>query len=384
MAQLARFDLPGNVDRAIESFRAALSLDANSASAHAGLARGYWFHYYSGDKDRGWLEQGLPVAERAVELDPYLASARVSRGLILSSLGRSEEATGELERALQLDPTRARARVGLGLVHESQGRHEAAAEAYRRAIELAPEDRWPHDLLGSLHYRDGRYGEAAAAFRRSIELAPDGVFGYRNLAAVHYLEGRHAEAAAVIQKALEIQPSASLYSNLGTLLYVQGLYRESAAAYERGLELPGGDADYVIWANLGDARRAAGDGAAARQAYRRAIERIGEEIELHPQEPALRSRRALYRARWGGGEVALSEVASIRKAAGRDEVELTTDVLYRLAVTSELAGDRELALELLGEALEGDYPINRVASDGDLRALREDPRYRRLVEQRAG
>jgi len=381
MAELARFDLPGNVDRAIESFRAALSLDADSASAHAGLARGFWFHYYSGDKDLEWLERGLPVAERAVEIDSYLASARVSRGLILASLGRAEEAAEELERALQLDPTRARARVGLGLVHESRGRLEAAAEAYRRAIELAPDDRWPQDLLGALHYREGRYDEAADAFRRSIELAPDGVFGYRNLAAVHYLKGRHAEAAAVIQKALEIQPSASLYSNLGTLLYAQGLYPESAAAYERALELPGGEADHVIWANLGDARGAAGEEEAARRAYRRAIERIGEEIELRPEEPALRSRRALYRARWGGAGEALSEVASIRMAAGRDGVELGTDVLYRLAVTSELAGDRELALELLEEALEGDYPVNRVASDGDLRALREDPRYRRLAER---
>ena len=39
MALLERYDKPGHIDRASETFKRAMTLDGDSAPAHAGLAR---------------------------------------------------------------------------------------------------------------------------------------------------------------------------------------------------------------------------------------------------------------------------------------------------------------------------------------------------------
>jgi tetratricopeptide (TPR) repeat protein len=373
-AALRRYDKPGNLDEAIADFRRIIGRVPTHAAAHAALARACQLKFLNQSKDRMWLDQALPLAERAVALDGYLASARVSLGWVYTSLGRLDEATREIEKAIQLEPGNADAQYALGAVDEARTQLDLAEAAFQRAITLRP-DRQFYDALGALYLRTGRVAPAIAAFQSSIRLAPDGFAGYRNLGVAYYTQGDLAKAAAQFQKALEIQPQPSLYSNLGGLYFAQGLYPQAAQAYEQALELPGGANDYLFWGNLGDACRFLPEGSArAREAYSRALQLLADRLRATPQDATLLSRRALYLAKRGDCKPALAAGGEIERLAQKDGAGQ-----FRLVVADEVCGRREPALAMLEKALHNGYPLAEAQRDPELLALRGDVRYHRLL-----
>jgi regulator of sirC expression with transglutaminase-like and TPR domain len=61
----------------------------------------------------GKAAQGLPDAERALELTPNAPLALETRGQIFESLGKREEAIADFRRALSRAPSLTEARAGL-------------------------------------------------------------------------------------------------------------------------------------------------------------------------------------------------------------------------------------------------------------------------------
>jgi Tfp pilus assembly protein PilF len=372
LTELRRYDKKGHLDTAIADFRQILAREPDHAPALAALARACWLKSRNESKDRMWLTQALPLAERAVALDGYLASARVSLGLVYISLGRLDDAERELRRAVQLEPANADAQFGLAKLWEARTRLAEAEAAFRRAIALRP-DRQFYDALGALYQRSGRLPAAIAAFQESIRLAPDGFLGYRNLGTAYYLQGDLTRAATQFQKALEIEPQSSLYSNLGTLYFAQGLYPQSAEAFERALELPGGANDYLLWGNLGDACRWLPEGGArAREAYSRALQLLAERPA--PGDATLGSRRAVYLAKRGDCPPALAASSEMEGRAALDAASR-----FRLAISREVCGQRAAALATLEAALRAGFPPAEVGRDPELLQLRGDVRYHRML-----
>jgi serine/threonine-protein kinase len=373
-AALRRYDKPGNLDEAIADFRQVIGRAPRHAGAHAALARAYYLKSLNQSKDPMWLNQALPLAERAVALDGYLASARVSLGLVYTSLGRLDEANREIGKAIQLEPGNADAQYALGVLYVSRTQLDLAEAAYQRAVALRP-DRQFYDALGALYQRTGRLAPAIAAFQSSIRLAPDGPLGYRNLGSAYFFQGDLARAATQFQKALEIEPEPSLYSALGTLNFAQGLYPQAAQAYEKALELPGGANDYRIWGNLGDSCRFLPEGGSrAREAYTRALQLLADPLRAAPRDATLLSRRTLYLAKRGDCGPALAASGDIERLAQKDAA-----AQYRLVAADEVCGRREPALAMLERALHNGYPLADVQRDPELLALRGDVRYHRLL-----
>jgi len=373
-AELHRYDRTGNLEKAIADFREVIARAPDHAAAHAALARACQLQFLNHSKDRMWLDQALPLAERAVALDGYLAAARVTLGRVYISLGRLDEATREIDKAVELDPANADAQFALGALYEARTQLDQAEATYRRAISLRP-DRQFYDDLGALYLRTGRLAQAVTAFESSIRLAPDGPLGYRNLGTAYYLQGDLARASTQFQKALEIEPQASLYSNLGTLYFAQGLYPQAVQAYERALELPEGANSYLPWANLGDACRFLPKGGSrAREAYARALQLLAGPLRAAPRDVTLLSRRALYLAKRGDCGSALAGAEEIEGLAQKDAA-----ARFRLLVANEVCGRREPALAVLERALHDGIPLAELQSDPELLALRSDVRYHRLL-----
>ncbi len=374
LADLDRFDRKGNLDRAIDSFQRVLAQDETHAAAHAGLAKAYWLKLQGDSRDPIWLQRALPMAERAVTLDPYLAAAQVSLGLALESAGRPDEALRHIERALVLEPANGDAYYAGGRIHESQGKLKEAEAAFKKATEVQPH-RMNFDGLGKLYVRMGRADEAIAAFRRSIELAPDGFIAYRNLGVAYYTQGNLSEAASQFQKALQIRSDATLYANLGTIHFSQGFYQQSVEAFEKALDMPGGSNNYMVWGNLGDACRWTPDKKErSREAYLTAIQIVKEQLRSTPGDQTLRSRLALYLAKRGDLAEALVELGKLEPLSGK---EATTR--FRMAVAYEVCAQRVKALAALERALRADLPVEEVKNDPELLGLRADARYHRLI-----
>ena len=376
-ALLRRFDRAGNVDLAITSLESAIALDKSFAPAWAWLARGYW-RKQTATRDRSWSARAVDAARQAVKLNPYLADAQVSLGLVLLAAGDVAEAERSLKQALTLNPKSADAHRGLAELAESQHRGEDASLQYQRAMALAPDDWELPRVAGNIPFGAGRYAEALALYQKAGRIAPDSAHPLNVEGAAHHMLGDYSSAASAFQKAIAIQPTGSVYTNLGTALFFQGLYADSIAAFERAVELQ--PSSPVAWGNLGDAYRVApGYRDKSLEAYRRGIQLLERQLAADPTHVANQSRLALYYAKAGDAAAAKPALAKVLAASPKD-----LSVLYRAAVTSELVGDRARALSLLEQAMAGGYAMREIVMDPELTALRGDVRYHRLESRFQG
>jgi serine/threonine-protein kinase len=373
-ALVRRFDLAGNVDKAIASFDAAIARDKSYAPAWAGLARAYW-RKQTEARDVSWGARALDAATEAVRLDPLVASAHVSLGNVKLASGDAATARAAFERALLLDPTEAGGHRGLGAIDKAAGRPAEATAHFAQALKHDPNDWELMWLQGELEYQSARYESALSWYTRAADLAPDSPVPYRLAGAAHHMLGDYAAAAAAFQKSISLLPTAAGYTNLGTALFFQGHYRDSVPAFERAVELQPGNP--LQWGNLGDAYRfVPGNGDKAADAYARAIQLLREQLAKDPSAAINRSRLALYLAKSGDHTTALTELA---KVLTPEVSEVNT--LYRATVTYELAGRRDEALATLERALQRGYGIIEVRADPELARLRTDVRYHRLVSK---
>ena len=114
-----RYDVEGNIDKAVQSFEEAIAIDDGYALAYSGLAEAYW-RKADAANDAKWAEKAIENAERAVAINGDLATTRVKLGEIYAAGGREQDAVSEFEHALKLNPSSAGAHQGLGLAHMSR------------------------------------------------------------------------------------------------------------------------------------------------------------------------------------------------------------------------------------------------------------------------
>ncbi|MGO9486580.1 MAG: tetratricopeptide repeat protein [Rhodomicrobium sp.] len=82
-----------------------MRLEPKNADAYNGRA---WAYFKAGK-----AAQGLPDAEKSLELRPNDPGTLDTRGSIFEALGRREEAIGDFRRALSKDPTKQSSKDGL-------------------------------------------------------------------------------------------------------------------------------------------------------------------------------------------------------------------------------------------------------------------------------
>lgn len=369
---LDRYDREGYIEQAIQSFEQAIALDPDYAPAYSGLGRAYWRQFHI-RKDPAWLDLARQNARTVVELAPQMSHGQVTLAFVLIDRGEQEAAREILESVLALDPANADALRGLADLAKINGDLEIAIRLYRQAIQETPQS-WDFlAKLGGLLSQTGDYAAAIEAYEAAVRIAPDQASLHLSLGGLYHYEGRIPESAAAIQRSLEIRPSGPAYSNLGTLYYFQGQYHEAAQAYEHALRLTA-NSD-LLWANLGDAyRRLPGRKEEAAEAYLRAIQLLESIAVENPDDPNLRSRLALYRARRGDCPRALEAIEHLAPLG--DQVAQT---IYRSALALELCDRRDEALRALEQALNGGYSFSEVRQEPDLLGLREDVRFHRLA-----
>ena len=148
----------------------------------------------SAAETEGWLgdlllhlnrpDEAGPRLTRALELDPDLARAHLSVGMLNLGQQRPDEAWPHLRRAVALDPANFFAQYSYALALLSFRTGETplrmdvepvstARAALIKAIELSPQSTDALSLLGYTALRDGTHlGEARAALTRAVKLAP--------------------------------------------------------------------------------------------------------------------------------------------------------------------------------------------------------------------
>lgn len=127
----ASLEASGKVEEARSQYLAALGLWPESPRAH----------YYLGNlalKEPGNSDRAIAHYEAALHSNPAYAEAHVNLGIALWQQGRAGKALWHAEAATRLDPTLVPAWVLLGRVLAATGHRDEAAAAFHAALELTP------------------------------------------------------------------------------------------------------------------------------------------------------------------------------------------------------------------------------------------------------
>jgi len=192
-----------DLQKATSYFEQAIKLDPGYAPAWSGLA---WARMSQADSAYGVsFEEGYRLArdaaEKALQLDPYLAEAHAAIGRVKRTHDWDwAGADASFQKAIALEPQNAIALMGASSLAASLGRFADAMALNRRAVELDPLSVTAHIALGIRAYYVGQLEVATAAYKKALELNPGDPSAHYLLSLVDLAQGKPQQALAEIEQ----------------------------------------------------------------------------------------------------------------------------------------------------------------------------------------
>lgn len=195
----------------------ALAIDNARAEVHLGLALGFWLYDY----DWAAAENAF---NRALELNPNYAEARMFYSHFLTNLRRGEEGAEQMQIARELDPLNTFTQALHGGQMVLTGRYEEGIAEINAALKTTPGLGFGYDLLWGANARVGRFDESLDAARKHFGITMG------NQAAVDALDRGYEESG--FEGAM--LAAAAVLADLSKTTYVPAV--EISALYQMGGE----------------------------------------------------------------------------------------------------------------------------------------------------
>ncbi len=155
-------------DYARQMFARAIVIDPAYARAYAGVADccSHLYMYWGASNDD--LKEAEAASRKAVELDPELGEAHVSRGLALLMTKKYDDADQEFKTAIRINPKLFEAYYFYARACFQQGKLEEAAQLFEQACAVNPEDYQAPVLLAQTYVGLGRRLEGETTSKRAL------------------------------------------------------------------------------------------------------------------------------------------------------------------------------------------------------------------------
>jgi len=217
-----------NLRKGIECFREAIAIDKNYALAHSGLADSYLMLINYGGMTS---KEGAPLAKaatlKALEIDPQLGEAHASWGYINAAFeGWNWTACEkEFKRAIELNPADLTPRHWYAILLTILGRWDQALEELEKAQQ-------PLSLIlgavkGWTLYFMRRYEDARLELLKTLDLEPNYQLVHLYLARVSVLQGRTREAVGGFKKALSLSRNGATLAEIAHALASAGQKKDA-------------------------------------------------------------------------------------------------------------------------------------------------------------
>ena len=231
-----------STSEALQLFSRAIELDADFASAYGMAAFCYdlrkWNSWMADPKKEAAEAERL--ARRAIALGKDDALALCTGGFALVHVaGDLDYGAACIDRALVVNPNLASAWYFGGWASACLGEPEAGIEKLKCALRLNPLDLFPFSVelaLSWAHFMAGHYEEAVRLGRRAIRQQPNFQPGLRIFAVACVKAGKLEEGRAAIARMRELNP-AFCVSNIKDAMTLRRA--EDLAAYEEALRIAG-------------------------------------------------------------------------------------------------------------------------------------------------
>jgi tetratricopeptide (TPR) repeat protein len=197
--------------------------------------------------------------EQRLEYDTTMRTSQLSDAEVQSYLGdllwhihRVEEAEVLLQRAIALEPNLAIAHTSLGLLRVRQGRFSEAKKHFQRAIAAGSQNYLAHyyhayslqweqvdETRYVSHFGEGSVKEMRASLEKARELAPDFADTYKQLAFINLVLNENLdEAVILLKRAISLAPHREDLAYTLAQIYVRqqnySIAREIAEKIARG------------------------------------------------------------------------------------------------------------------------------------------------------
>jgi adenylate cyclase len=261
-------------------------------------------------------------------------------------------------------------------------RNEAIIRLCQRAVEIDPNyaEAWAliamaEMLLRTTGERGGDGGLAAA--ERALELNADLAEAHAVKARIFADEKRHDEASREIESALRLDPESHQVNKCAAVLrFRQQRLEDSVRYFEKAVGLEEGDfgsAGMLITCYI-----ALGNPEAARRSAKITLARAEKVLAHDPNNGSAMGHGSWALAALGEGERAKEWM---KRAVLIDPENITVRYNSACALANNL-NDKEAAFEILGPAFEkmGRGLLNHSKIDPDLACIRDDPRFKAMME----
>jgi Flp pilus assembly protein TadD len=180
----------------------------------------------------GDCHRAVTLLELFLSDRPNDVSLLYNLGVVLSDMGRLDEAERYLRRVVELAPAMTSASVALGGALQQSGKMSAAIQVFREATRRDPANPWAQHSLGACLMASGRIEEAQVCLQRATELNPRDQQAWFGLAQSLEQQGRTADAYRAYRKVVDIDERGQLADT------ARGVLRAIAHTVARGIERP--------------------------------------------------------------------------------------------------------------------------------------------------
>lgn len=213
------------IDKAVKYFEEAIKLDPKYDLAYAGLADCYTIY-----ADWFWMDpnNAFPKARnydlKALEIDPNLAEAHASLGIIYNSYnGNWQESESEFRRALQLKPGLAYVHMWYGLLLNVLGRHNETIKEFKEAAMIDPLSKLIKVNIGTVLILMGKTKEAIQEIEELVEEELNFAEAHESLGWAYLLDQRPDDAVNEIKRAVDLSRNDTwMKTSLACVLAVTG------------------------------------------------------------------------------------------------------------------------------------------------------------------
>lgn len=230
---------PGDINLAIDQYKAATQLEPRFALAYSGLAGCYVFLGASGQANAAEsFVHAKEFARKALELDDTLAESHVAMGMV--NLWREwnwSAAETSFKRAYELGAGTASVRHAYSVFLAIMGRPNKSIAEAEKALALDPLSLPINDWLGQTYFYAQRFDDAIEQYRKTLELSPTFRTSRTNLGWAHIVKG---DTETAIELFLEVQrQTGDELKATAPLCYAYARFgdREKAREYLHKLEL---------------------------------------------------------------------------------------------------------------------------------------------------
>jgi serine/threonine protein kinase/Tfp pilus assembly protein PilF len=251
----------GGTTKAIDYFQQAIAKDPNFALAYSGLSDSYYSLARNGallsPKEAG--AKALQSSEKAVDLDPSLAEAHASLGIVRMVFNWDfSGADREFQRVFELNPAYPYAHIWFSELLYATGRYDSSIAETRKAVALEPFTPAVRVNLGLSLMVAKQIAEAEREFRRTLDMDPNFPIAHYGYAQVLIRQERFDDGVREMEKTVQLIPESSYYRGyLGYALAKAG--RTDEARKILGELTEETKTKYVSWYGIADIYSALGE-----------------------------------------------------------------------------------------------------------------------------